>query len=153
MQDSAFGQTETGPQFGAAGGADGLAAARLDPATDRALAIIHRNYSDRLSVSSLAREAGVSRTVLADRFNRLLGTSPMRYCTRWRLRMAADLLRTSRKSSAEIAFESGFGSEAAFNRAFKRVTGISPGRWREGAGDSPALMPIALNRPIIGDSA
>ena len=132
MQDSAFGQTETGPQFGAAGGADGLAAARLDPATDRALAIIHRNYSDRLSVSSLAREAGVSRTVLADRFNRLLGTSPMRYCTRWRLRMAADLLRTSRKSSAEIAFESGFGSEAAFNRAFKRVYGQPPVAWRRG---------------------
>lgn len=137
MQD-AIRQAEAGPRtFCVEDAHSDLTAARRDPATDRALTIIHQHYADRLSIAALAREAGVSRTVLADRFSRLLGTSPMRYCTRWRLHMAADMLRASRKSSAEIAFETGFGSEAAFNRAFKRVYGRPPIAWRRGRSGAP----------------
>src|SRR5688500_11381982 len=138
MQDAAIRQLEAHPRTSCAvnGQTESRASCR-DPATDRALTIIHQHYADRLSVASLAREAGVSRTVLADRFNRLLGTSPMRYCTHWRLQVAADMLRASRKSSAEIAFESGFGSEAAFNRAFKRVYGQPPIAWRRSRSDAP----------------
>ena len=109
-----------------------------DPATDRALSFIHRHYAEKLTVSTLARGAGVSRTILAEKFNRLLGTSPMRYCTQWRLQMAADLLRTTKRSSGEIAFATGFGSEAAFNRAFKRTYGQPPIAWRR---EQRALAP------------
>lgn len=118
------------PEEGGRPSDDGEAAARRDPALARALAIIHTRYPEPLRVSSLAREAGVSRSVLAERFCRILGEAPMRYCTRWRLRVAADMLRDGNRTASEIAFLVGFGSEPAFNRAFRREFGQPPARWR-----------------------
>ncbi|MBA3512281.1 alpha/beta fold hydrolase [Sphingomonas sp.] len=108
--------------------ADCLTAYR-EPTVSRALNIIHTRYAEELHVSTLAREAGVSRTVLADKFTRVLGQTPMRYCSRWRLRVAAGMLREGRRSAAEIAFLVGFGSEAAFSRAFRREYGQPPVTW------------------------
>jgi pimeloyl-ACP methyl ester carboxylesterase/AraC-like DNA-binding protein len=103
--------------------------AQRDRAVGRALDHIHRNYPDALDVAALAGAAGVSRTVLADRFARHLGVSPMRYCNRWRLHRAAEMLREGGRSASEIAFDVGFGSEAAFNRAFRREYGLPPVAW------------------------
>ena len=100
-----------------------------DPAVIRALNIIHRRYPEPLRVSELAREAGVSRTVLGERFLRLLGEPPMRYCGRWRLQVAAKMLATGKHNITSAAYSVGFHSEAAFNRAFKRVYGQPPLRW------------------------
>ena len=50
--------------------------------------------------------------------------------------------------SRSIATDVGYELEAAFCRAFKRVTGFSPGRWRDGAGDSPGLMPLQFKTPL-----
>ena len=85
----------------------------------------------RISTSrTLAREAGVSRTVLGERFGELLGEPPMRYCARWRMRIAANMLRDGKQNTANIAYSVGFNSEAAFNRAFKREYGVPPATWR-----------------------
>ena len=81
----------------------------------------------------LAREAGVSRTVLGERFANLIGESPMRYCARWRMRMASNMLRDGNQTSATVAYAVGFNSEAAFNRAFKREYGAPPATWRKSA--------------------
>jgi pimeloyl-ACP methyl ester carboxylesterase/AraC-like DNA-binding protein len=78
----------------------------------------------------LAREAGVSRTVLGERFAELLGEPPMRYCARWRMRIAANMLRDGKQNTANVAYAVGFNSEAAFNRAFKREYGEPPATWR-----------------------
>ena len=59
----------------------------------KALSIIHNRYAEELDVEMLAREAGVSRTVLGERFAELIGQSPIRYLAQWRMRMAANLLR------------------------------------------------------------
>jgi len=101
-----------------------------DPAVARALAIIHSRYAEDLEIEQLAREAGVSRSVLGERFVELLGEPPMRYCARWRMRVAANMLRDGRANSANIAYAVGFNSEAAFNRAFKREYGEPPATWR-----------------------
>jgi pimeloyl-ACP methyl ester carboxylesterase/AraC-like DNA-binding protein len=111
---------------GQGGWLDGL----RDPAVAKALSIIHSRYSETLDVNSLAREVGMSRSVFADRFTTLIGDSPMRYCARWRMRMAANLLRDGRHSSGNVAYEVGFNSEAAFTRAFKREYGEPPSTWR-----------------------
>lgn len=100
-----------------------------DPAVSRALNLIHTRYAEELNVSTIAREARVSRSVLADRFSKLLREPPMRYCARWRLKVAAGMLREGSRSAAEIAFLVGFGSEAAFNRAFRREYGMPPVTW------------------------
>jgi AraC-like DNA-binding protein len=111
--------------------ATGWFAALNDPIVGRALQIVHRDPARRWTVDDLAREAGTSRTVLAERFNEVLGQAPIEYVTGWRMQLAAERIRTSKDSLAAIAADVGYESEAAFNRAFKRVTGVTPGRWRE----------------------
>ena len=82
-------------------------------------------------MEELAREAGLSRTVLAARFRHLLGEPLMSYLTRWRLRLGARTLTSTSRSVAQIAAEVGYDSEAAFNRAFKREYGLPPARYRK----------------------
>ena len=109
--------------LGESGWLGGLA----DPAVAKALSIIHSRYAEDLDVETLAREAGVSRTVLGERFAELIGEPPMRYCARWRMRMAANMLRDGKQNASNVAYSVGFNSEAAFTRAFKREYGEPPG--------------------------
>ena len=126
----------------------GLLVAMNDPIVGRALKLIHADPARAWTAHSLAREAGASRTILADRFNGLLGRPPIDYVIGWRIQLAAERLRNGPDPIASIAADVGYESEAAFSRAFKRVTGLSPGRWRDGAGDSPDLMPLQFKTPL-----
>ena len=132
-------------------GSKGLLAALNDPLVGRALQLMQADPARRWTTDELAREVGASRTVLGERFNAVLGKPPIEYLTGWRIQLAADRLRNGRDAIARIAVDSGYESEAAFNRAFKRVTGLTPGRWRDGGGDSPPLMPLQFGRsPFSG---
>ena len=111
-------------------GEGGWLAGLHDTAVAKALSIIHSRYAEELDVEMLAREAGVSRSVLGERFTALLGEPPMRYCASWRMRVAANMLREGKQNSANIAYSVGFNSEAAFNRAFKKEFGEPPATWR-----------------------
>jgi AraC-like DNA-binding protein len=106
-----------------------LAGAR-DPEVGQALALLHRYTARPWTIADLAREAGMSRSVLAERFRHYLGEPPMSYLTRWRLQLGARMLKTSSRSVAEVAASVGYESEAAFNRAFKREYGAPPARFR-----------------------
>lgn len=108
-----------------------------DPVVGRALQAMHAKPMADWSVESLAQSVGASRSVLAERFKTTLGQPPMQYLSAWRLQLATDMLRESRRSIAEIAAEVGYESEAAFNRAFKRHLGLPPGAWRDQAGAAP----------------
>jgi AraC family transcriptional regulator, alkane utilization regulator len=108
-----------------------------DPIVRRALQAVHENPTRRWTVDDLARQAGTSRTVLADRFRSLMGQTPMDYVTGWRMQIAAGRLRDGRDSIGMIAADVGYESEAAFNRAFKRVTGVTPGQWRAASQTPP----------------
>ena len=114
-------------------GSKGWFAALNDSIVGRALALVHADPARKWTAEDLAREAGSSRTVLAERFNALLGRPPIDYVTSWRIQLAANRLRNGGDSIAGIAADVGYESEAAFNRAFKRETGLTPGRWRSGA--------------------
>ena len=70
------------------------------------------------------------RAVLAERFRHYVGEPPIGYLTRWRLQLAAQALTTTPRGVADIAAEVGYESEAAFNRAFKRLFGAPPARYR-----------------------
>jgi transcriptional regulator GlxA family with amidase domain len=106
-----------------------LAGAR-DPEVGKALALMHRKPAHPWTIASLANEAGISRSVLAERFRHYLGEPPMAYLTRWRLQLGAQMLTSTSHSVAQIAAEVGYESEAAFNRAFKRQFDVPPAQFR-----------------------
>jgi AraC-like DNA-binding protein len=91
---------------------------------------MHHRHAHPWTIAELAREVGLSRTVLSERFRRFLGESPMAYLMRWRLRLGARALMTTTQSVAQVSFDVGYESEAAFNRAFKREYGLPPARYR-----------------------
>ena len=105
-----------------------------DPYVGKVLGLMHGHPTRAWTVESLAREVGLSRSALADRFTALLGRAPMQYLTQWRLTLAAHLLRTTTKPASVVAYDVGYESEAAFNRAFRREFGAPPAAWRRGDG-------------------
>ena len=104
-----------------------------DAAVGKALKLMHTNPVRDWTVDDLAREAAVSRSVLAQRFTDLVGETPMRYLANWRMQLAKQLMREGTRNIQEVATRVGYESEAAFNRAFKRMTGSPPAAWRKGA--------------------
>jgi AraC-like DNA-binding protein len=103
-----------------------------DPEIGRALAAIHRRAEEPWNVASLAAEVHLSRSVFSERFSKLVGTSPMRYLTRWRMYLASSWLHEEGMTLSEVAYRLGYSSEAAFSRAFKRHLHVSPGTFRSG---------------------
>lgn len=117
----------------------GLIAGLKDPAVGRTIALIHARYAEPITLDDLAREAGLSKTVLGERFKGLLGQSPMQYCAYWRMYVAADMLRNDRQNATSVAYSVGFNSEAAFTRAFKREFGLPPAAWQRQAANAGLL--------------
>lgn len=109
-----------------------LAGAR-DAEVGRVLALMHRKPAHPWTLASLAKEAGISRSVLAERFRQYLNQTPMAYLTRWRLQLGAQMLASTGYPVVQIAGEVGYESEAAFNRAFKREFDVPPARYRSEA--------------------
>ncbi len=103
-----------------------------DPTIAGALTALHADPAHPWTVRDLAARAAVSRATLARRFAALVGDTPNNYLTRWRMNLAAHRLRTTTDSIAPIARSVGYSSEYAFNRAFARVYGNTPGRYRAG---------------------
>jgi AraC-like DNA-binding protein len=116
----------------------GWLAALRDRFVGRALALLHDRPGHPWTVEQLADSVGLSRSALAQRFTDIIGQAPIQYLTRWRLTVAAQRLRTERASLVSIAADSGYDSEAAFNRAFKRALGTTPAAWRRGDGGRAA---------------
>lgn len=108
----------------------GWLAGLRDPYVARTLALLHRDCARDWSLDEIGREVGLSRSALADRFNRLVGLPPMHYLARCRMQLAAHRLRSSQASLAQIADGVGYESEAAFSRAFKKSFGTAPATWR-----------------------
>jgi len=106
------------------------AAAMHDELIGRALLILQTRPLEHWTTESLAREIGLSRSCFADRFTRELGVPPMRYLASRRLEQASIRLLDPHENIGQIAYESGYESEAAFNRAFKRHYGAPPATWR-----------------------
>lgn len=101
-----------------------------DAVIGRALALLHGDPSHPWTIAELAKRAGLSRTRLTERFRHYLGETPMAYLTRWRMKLGADLLASSDDGVAVVAATVGYGSEAAFNRAFARQFRCPPAQYR-----------------------
>ncbi|MFK7828650.1 MAG: AraC family transcriptional regulator [Congregibacter sp.] len=111
----------------------GMAAALRDQKIHKALVSMQAEPNAKWSVDKLAAMAAMSRSAFAARFKSLLGESPMEYLTRWRMQIAYNLLDEEKLPVLEVADRSGYESEAAFAKAFKRVIGVGPGAVRQSA--------------------
>ena len=103
-----------------------------DRVVGAALNLLHRKPAHPWTLEELARDAGTSRSVLADRFQKLVGSSPMQYLAQWRMLLASNLLRHSHAPLAQVAQEVGYQTDTAFSRAFHREFGLPPAAWRRG---------------------
>ena len=104
----------------------GWLGALRDPTVGRAVGLMHADPARNWSVTSLAAEVGLSRSGFSARFTEMVGQSPKQYLTTWRMRLAEDRLARERTPILQLANELGYGSEAAFSRAFKREIGVAP---------------------------
>lgn len=113
-----------------AGAAMGWVGALHDPRLGRAILVMHREPGKHWTVAALAREAGNSRSVFSQRFTHAMGMAPLQYLTDLRMRLAIAQISRAQQPIATVAARLGYGSLAAFSRAFKRHTGVSPGTIR-----------------------
>jgi len=108
----------------------GWLAGLRDPFVGKALSLMHGGPARNWTIEELARDVGLSRSVLAERFADLVGMPPMLYLAKWRMQIASGLLSNGGANIATVAAEIGYGSEAAFSRAFKKMVGVPPSAWR-----------------------
>src|SRR5882757_5292948 len=111
-------------------GRTGWLAGVSDRIVGAALKLMHTSPAQAWTLEELARAAGTSRSVLAERFQLLVGTSPMQYLTQWRMLLATNLLCRSNVPLARVAEEVGYQTDTAFSRAFRREFGTPPATWR-----------------------
>ncbi|HEX7912945.1 MAG TPA: AraC family transcriptional regulator [Paraburkholderia sp.] len=116
---------------------DGWLRALGDKRLAPALACMHADPRRAWNLEDLAREAGMSRTAFAVHFRNVIGMPPLTYLTDWRMRLAERDLRAG-ASVAQAAEAIGYTSESAFSHAFKRATGMAPGRYRKAIEAEPA---------------
>jgi AraC family transcriptional regulator, activator of mtrCDE len=116
----------------------GFFAALQDAPVRRAIESIHREPDRDWSVAALATVAALSRSTFAARFQSVLGETPMQYVTRWRMQLAESWLREGGGTVLDVALRAGYRTEAAFNRAFKREMGVTPGAIRRARPAQPA---------------
>jgi AraC-like DNA-binding protein len=122
----------------------GWLAGLRDEQVGRALAHLHDRPAHPWDLEQLASATAVSRSALAERFAHFVGVPPMQYLAEWRMQLAAGLLTSTSLGLAAIAARVGYGSEAAFSRAFKRLVGLAPALWREGKRETtPDVTPRA----------
>lgn len=112
------------------GDATGWVQALRDPRLAKVILALHRDPGRNWSVAELAAEMGGSRSVFAERFLDVTGMTPLRYLTELRMRLAAQWIGRDREPIEAVAYRLGYGSLAAFSRAFKRTTGHTPGAVR-----------------------
>ncbi|WP_410567407.1 AraC family transcriptional regulator [Amycolatopsis sp. cmx-4-61] len=105
-------------------------AALSDPEISPVLAAMHADPRRAWTVQQLAAVAGLSRAAFARRFTSVVGEPPLTYFTRWRMTIAAQLLRTTDHTLARVADAVGYGSPFAFAKAFTREYATTPGSYR-----------------------
>ena len=102
-----------------------------DDRIGKALEAIHENPSHSWTATKLAHIVNMSRSAFASRFVQTVGEAPLTYVRKWRLSLAADLLKTGRSTAGEVAYQIGYNSVGAFNRAFKAEFGTTPAAFKK----------------------
>jgi AraC-like DNA-binding protein len=126
--------------------ADGATA---DPAVAHVMAELAARPEEPWTPDDMAGLVHLSRSALTERFRRATGHSPMRMLREVRMRRARTLLAVERLPVTRVAFQVGYGSVAAFSRAFATDHGVSPLAWRAGPPTSTSTPIPPRRRPWV----
>ena len=96
----------------------------------RVLDYIAQHLDEDMTVTQLASVASLSPFHFARMFSATMNVSPHRYVSQLRLERAMVLLAAGKRTLSDIALSCQFSSQASFNHAFRRVTGMTPGEYR-----------------------
>ncbi len=116
---------------------NGWLSAIFDPQIGKALQAVHADIAAPWTVESIADAAGMSRSSFAVRFKELLGLTPIRYVAEWRMQKSLQLLEHGEAKLSDLGLQVGYETDAAFNKAFKRAIGVTPGRYRSSFRNRP----------------
>jgi AraC-like DNA-binding protein len=100
-----------------------------------AMDTIHRRYHEAISLQELAEVAGTTRTHFCKQFHKLTGITPHVYVRNLRIQKAAELLRRTELSIADIASRTGFDNTSYFGKVFRSLIGVTPSDYRSGMHD------------------
>ncbi|MFK4771809.1 cupin domain-containing protein [Rhizobium sp. ZW T2_16] len=114
----------------------GWLAAVSDKRLKSVIEAIHADPARDWTIERLARTAGMSRSAFAVHFKSVLRQTPVEYLTSWRVHFASTMLLKSSAPISEVARRAGYGSDAAFNKVFKRITGHTPSMFKKTKGES-----------------
>ena len=103
----------------------------MDKRLSRAIAKIHADFDEPLTLTGLAEQAGMSRSGFAEHFRTVTGLAPLQYVTRWRMLSAEKFLHDPDLSVPDVAVRTGYDSDISFARAFKRIFGVTPAKYRQ----------------------
>jgi len=111
-------------------GKAGWLGALNDPRIGMAISLIHKNPSNKWTVASLANQVNMSRSSFAQKFNTLVGETPLSYLTKWRMDLSSKLLTESNQKLMTVAAAVGYDSETSFSKTFKKFKSLPPGEYR-----------------------
>ncbi|CAA0092461.1 RCS-specific HTH-type transcriptional activator RclR [BD1-7 clade bacterium] len=106
-------------------------AALNDKHISKALAVMHNQPDQPWTIETLANESGMSRSMFANRFHHLVGTTPMKYLLSCRMQLAKSQIEHGQASLYEIAEQVGYSSDSSFKKAFKRFFDRTPASYRK----------------------
>lgn len=95
-----------------------------------AINYIEQNFQNNISIEEIADLCGINRSYFGKIFKKSIGRSPQEFLMNYRMVKAAELLKLTSLSIAEIGSAVGYENQLHFSRAFKTVYGISPREWR-----------------------
>ncbi len=101
----------------------GVIAGMADPKLRDLILALHQDPGEDWNIERMLKYAPLSRSAFIERFTAVLKTTPMNYLLNCRMFEAERLLQESNRSVSRIATDLGYSTEAAFRKAFKRVTG------------------------------
>lgn len=136
------------------GARSGWLGALQDRRIGRAMSLMHRDPAQGWTVAALAQASAMSRSAFAQRFSELVGQPVLRYLTQWRMTLAQAWLAQG-CTIGDVAARTGYQSESAFSRAFKRSVGTSPGAVATLSAKAPAgpgAKQPDYQFPVLGDS-
>lgn len=123
----------------------------IDPRITEAVRLINAQPASNWTVETLARKVGMSRSVFSEAFDKFIGEAPIRYLTRVRMTIAAQMLRNQSAPLIEIAHQVGYSSDISLIRTFKRFFGVTPTEFRTHQSDTEprAIANFPLAHPAF----